>query len=784
MKRFIKIFIIILFSQGILWSAAQNAPINTKFDSEAKRTAWWKGLEYQWKLTFNELLGNGKTVKKPKDSFLQGLLKRTTLFLYGYGLTNISGLSELDHLENINCSYNKISSIKGIENLVNLKELKLSDNRITSLQRLKNLKKLEYLRADFNDLHDLKGLENLLNLRRVYVKRNFISSIEPLANKPLLEELSISYNKIVSLQPLRTSTKLKILLVQHNLLTDIKGLERLVNLERVFIFKNRLTSLEGVQNLKKLKVFMFSQESEILPEAEKEKVRKFFARKKAFRFGIGGGLLVLFCLAFFGYILINIAKRVKRRKERRKEFLRLRKLFENQKASFFDNKKRLYQWWNNLDEQWKRIFNVQLDNGSSLFFPREDELRMLVNSRFFRMRGDNLTNLGGLRNCTKLERLSFYNEGPRFLKLFSDLNFLARFSVLKKIEFSTRDVQKIKNFARLEKMFEIVVPASEIPYTAKGSFIDVSDDIQVRYKYPIVAIGNFEGLHLGHAKILNRLYARAEDTGGEALVLTYRVHTREHFLKKGNKPIAPYMILEKDHKENLLFHKFGVHSILYLDFENQVVNLTAEEFFEEILIRKLHIREIVCGHDTRFGKDRKGDYKLLTELAKPYGIHIRLVDPLMMGDEIVCSRLIRQKIENGDINGIKRYLSRNYSIVGTVEAGRKIGGKLGFPTLNLEPKQAYKLYPAQGVYITHTKIGNKGYYGLTNIGFAPTVRQDIKKKTIENYLHKFSGSLYGQEVKIVFLQYLRGEKKFASKSDLVQQLKEDLKMLKQYIRVH
>ncbi len=784
MRRWIKFFIVILFLQGTLWSAAQNLPVSSKFDSETKRTAWWNRQEYQWKVAFNKLLGKGKTTKKPKDEALHRLLGRTTLFLYGYELTDISGLSELDHLENVNCSYNKISSIKGIENLVNLKELKLSDNRITSLRRIKNLKKLEYLRADFNDLHDLKGLENLSNLKRVYVKRNFLSSIEPLADKPLLEELSISYNKITSLQPLKTSPKLKILLVQHNSLSNIEGLEGLLELERVFIFKNRLTNLEGVQKLKKLKVFMFSQESKILPEVEKEKVRRFFARKKAFKFGFGGGLLVLFCLGFFGYILVKISIKMKRRKERKKEFLRLRKLFANQKASFFDNKNLLYQWWNNLEDQWKRIFNVQLDNGSSLFFPKEYELRDLLNSRFFRMRGDNLTNLSGLKNCTKLERLSFYNESPKFLKLFSDLNFLARFANLKRVEFSTSEVRKIKDFAKLEKMFEIVTPLSEIPYTPEGSIIDISDDTQVRYKYPIVAIGNFEGLHLGHAKILNRLYARAEDTGGEALVLTYRVHTREHFLKKANKPIEPYMILEKEHKENMLFHKFGVHSILYLDFEKEVVNLSAEDFFKKILLEKLHIREIVCGHDTRFGKDRTGDYRLLVELSKPYGIKVRLVEPLMMGDEIVCSRLIREKIKQGEVNSLKRYLSRNYSIVGTVAQGRKIGGKLGFPTLNLTPKEPCKLYPAQGVYITHTKIGNKGYYGLTNIGFAPTIREDLSEKTIENYLYKFSKSIYGQEVKIVFLQYLREEKKFASRDELVQQMKKDLKLLRQYIRVH
>ena len=723
MKRLIDILLVIIFAQGLLWSAAQNVELSTKFDTQEERSAWWNSLEYQWKLTFNKLLGVGKTTKRPKDIYLQGLLKRTTLFLYGYELTNISGLRQLDHLENINCSYNKITSLKGIENLVNLKELKLSDNRIESLWRIKNLTKLEYLRADFNDLQDLRGLERLQNLKRVYVKRNFITSIVPLANKPLLEELSIEHNQISSLQPLRTSRRLKILLTQHNLLTNIKGLEQLKDLERVFIFKNRLTSLEGVQNLKKLKVFLYSEDSKILPESEKDKVRRYFARKKAIKFGSIGGLILLLGGGFLGYMLLNVAKRLRRRKERRQEFLRLQKLFANQKASFFSNKRRLHQWWNILEKQWKRVFNVHLDNGFSLFLPSEDNLRELVNSRFYRMRADNLTNLSGLRNCTKLERLSFYKESDKFLNSFSNLRFMGRFSNLKKIEFTNKKIKKIKNFAGLAKMFQIVVAAEDVPYTPKGSIVDVAEDTTLRFNYPIVAIGNFEGLHLGHAKILNRLYSRAKDTGGEALVMTYRAHTQEHFRRKNNQEIEPYLILEKQHKENMLFHKFGIHSILYLDFQ-EVSELSAVEFFDKILIEKLHVREIVCGHDTRFGKDRQGDLRLLQDLCRPYGIKVRLVEPLMMGKEIVCSKLIRQKIKKGEINGIKRYLSRNYSIVGKVESGRKVGGRLGFPTLNLRPIEPHKIYPAEGVYITHTRVGDKGYYGLTNVGFAPTVRDD------------------------------------------------------------
>ena len=673
--------------------------------------------------------------------------------------------------------------VLGMTSQVNLKELKLSDNRIQSLWRLRNLKKLEYLRADFNDLQDLRGLEDLQNLKRVYVHRNFISSIEPLANKPLLEELSINHNNISSLEPLSSSPKLKILLAHNNEIANIKGLENAKDLEKIFIFKNKLTNLDGVEKLKSLKVFLFSEDSKTLPESEKQRVSALFTEKRNTKILIIGGVLGLLILILVSMVSFKFWEKWRLRKEKRREFLRLRKLFATQNASFFDSKKLLRQWWNNLEPQWKRAFNVQLDNGYSLFLPNSSELRELVNSNFFRIQAENLTNLSGLQNCTKLERLSFYDETPEFLQSFVDLTFLGRFRNLKKIEFSTDEIKKVESFANLSKMFKIVIASQDIPYTPKGSIVDITQQTSLRYKYPIVAIGNFEGLHFGHSKLLNRLYSRATDTGGEALVLTYRAHTREHFLKMDNRPIEPYMILERKHKEHLLFHKFGVHSILYLDFD-EVAHFTAEEFFKKILLEKLHIREIVCGHDTRFGKGKEGDYRLLMKLGKPYGIKVRLVDPLIMSGEIVCSKLIREKIKKGEINGIRRYLSRNYSVVGTVEKGRKIGGSLGFPTLNLSPKEEFKIYPAEGVYITHTKIGDKGYYGLTNIGFAPTVRSDERKKTIENYLYKFNKNIYGREVKVEFLRFLRAEKKFASQAELMAQLKKDLEALKQYIRVH
>ncbi len=784
MKKLIRILLIAVFLLGCLWGAGAERDVSEAFNSEAKRTKWWNGLEYQWKLAYNKLLGYGKSVKKPEDVRLEGLLCRKTLLLYESNLTNLSGVKDLKHLENLSCSYNRITDIQGLKNLTNLKILKLSDNRIKSIKVLKNLINLEYIRFDFNDLYDLQGLENLTKLNRVYVNNNFVSSIVPLADKPELEELYINDNNISSLLPLENNKKLKILQASNNLLQNIDGLSSLERLEKVYIFNNDLVSLEGVQNLKKLDIFGYSEDSKILPEKEKDKVRKLFSRKKKIKISVVSALIFISLSVFFIVFFVKSTLKIRYRRLKKKEFLRLRKLFLTKTAGYFDNDVRLYQWWDNLSIQWRRLFNVELDNGASLFVPKPSDLRKILTISFLEINAENLKDLSGLTNCTELRYLRFYNESQKFLDLFSNIEFFKRFPKLKKLRFSTGKVRKIKNFAKLDEQFKIVIPEKESDFVKKGSIIDLPCEKKLRYKYPIVAIGNFEGLHLGHAKILNRLYSRSQDTGGEALVLTYKVHTREHFLKIANKPVDPYMILDKRNKENLLFHKFGMHSILYLDFGQGLSELPAEEFFKKILVDKLHIREIICGYDTRFGKGREGDYILLLKLSEPYKIRVRLVEPLLVGGQVVRSELIRNMIKNGEIAGIKNFLSRPYSISGTVMEGKKIGGVLGFPTLNVNPTEKYKLYPPKGVYITRTFVGGVGYYGLTNIGFAPTIRENEKIKTIENYLHKFKGKVYGQEVNVMFLKFLRDEKKFASRKELVEQIKVDLGKLKQYIRVN
>ncbi len=784
MNRLVRVLFIVVFSFSCLCGAGVERDISEAFNTEAKRTEWWNGLEYQWKLAFNKLLGYGKSVRKPEDVRLEGLLCRKALLLYSSEITNLSGVKNLTHIENLSCSYNKITNIQGLKNLTNLKILKLSDNRIKSLEILKNLKDLEYLRVDFNDLQDLKGLEELSKLNRVYADNNFISSLAPLADKPELEELYINDNSIVSLLPLKNNTKLKMLQASNNQLQNIDGLSSLENLEKVYIFNNNLVSLEGVQNLRKLDIFAYSENSEILPDEEKDKVRDLFAKKKKFRVSIASASVSILIFGLVIVFLVKLILRIRVNRKRRREFLRLHKLFLDKTAGYFDNDARLYQWWENLNHQWRRVFNVELDNGASLFVPKPSDLRKILTITFLEINVEDLSDLSGLNNCTELRYLRFYNEKQKFLDLFSNIEFLNRFPKLEKLRFSTGKIRKIKNFAKLNEKFRVAIPENESDFVKSGSIIELPCERRLRYKYPIVAIGNFEGLHLGHAKILNRLYSRAQDTGGEALILTYKVHTREHFLKLANKPIAPYMVLDKKHKENLLFHKFGVHSILYLDFEQGLSELPAEEFFKTILVDKLHIREIICGYDTRFGKGREGDYKLLLKLSEPYKIRVRLVEPLLVGGKIVRSELIRDMIKNGEIAGIKNFLSRPYSISGTVMEGKKIGGVLGFPTLNVKPIQEYKLYPPKGVYITHTFIGGIGYYGLTNIGFAPTIRDSEKTETIENYLYKFKGKVYGQEVNVVFLKFLRDEKKFASRKELVEQIKIDLEKLKRYIRVH
>jgi len=351
-------------------------------------------------------------------------------------------------------------------------------------------------------------------------------------------------------------------------------------------------------------------------------------------------------------------------------------------------------------------------------------------------------------------------------------------SVMKKTKEQVLKKKENRNIVSKENDTSNNPKISDFP-TLKPNIVNLGKQ-SIKFEYPIVVIGNFEGIHLGHDKILKKLKLTEQTTGGQSVVLTYKYHTSEFFAKKNSKNIKPYMLLEPGEKERILLEKYKVHSILYLGFNEKIFNLSAENFIREILIKKIGAKEIICGYDTHFGKNRLGNYHLLLKMAVPLGLKIHLVNPHKIDGTIISSNKIRFLITHGYMQQVREFLGRDYSISGKVVGGKKKGRENGFPTMNISPIQKNKLYPGQGVYITLTKIDEKSYYGLTNIGVAPTLKTD-NKIIIENYLCNFSGNLYDKLVRVNFLKYLRRETKFKNHQELIGQIKMDVEELKKFM---
>ena len=775
LKRFI--FTTILFFSFVYAIEFDGFSKVEDFNTTALRKQWWDSQEYQWKLTFNVLLGRGKTITKPPDESILKLYNRDALFLYGFELTNLSGLKYLTNLRNLNAGYNNLTSIKGVENLTNLIKLKVNDNRITSIKEVKNLVNLQEFRCEYNDIYEIESVSNLIHLERLNISNNFISDISGLENIVLLQELKMGTNEIKSLINLSKLKNLKYLRADRNKIKTLEGITQLTNLERVNLSRNELVSLQGIENLTKIKQFYFSSNFD-LDEDEVDRVKSLLKKKRERYIYIILALFLIIVIIILVIILYEIHKRIKEIEKKIQRKKSIKNLLKDKSAHYFFDEKRGLIWWNNLDDDWKNLFNIHLNNGDSLFIPKANMIKKLFAETHFIFKANTVKTLSGLNNLTRIRKLTFFNETPKFLELFNNLESLNNLKNLKHINFSTNKIKNISNYETLCQKYKITYQKNDKIYTKKGSIIKLNES-KCHFKYPIVVLGNIEGIHRGHAKLLTVLSRRAKETSGEAIVLTFSYHTY-HILEL---KVKPFMILEKDKKERIFFKKYKIHSLLYLDFTRELKDLSAEDFIKNILFEAIGTKEIICGYDTQFGKDRKGDYKLLQRVGKKYGIRTFIIRPYKIVNEIVSSNTIRQKLKQGDIVEANKYLGRKYSIVGKVVTGKKIGRKLGFPTVNITPVQELKLIPKNGVYITFIKIRGRKHYSLTNIGIAPSIKNS-KERNIETYILGFNGVFYQKRVEIFFLERLRDEEKFSSKQKLVAQIKKDIEKLEDYDRVN
>lgn len=283
---------------------------------------------------------------------------------------------------------------------------------------------------------------------------------------------------------------------------------------------------------------------------------------------------------------------------------------------------------------------------------------------------------------------------------------------------------------------------------------------------PVVTIGNFDGVHMGHRKIIETLLQKSREHSGEPFIITFRNHPRT-VIHPGS---VCRMITTVEEKQQALA-ALGVKNIIMLEFTREVADLTAEQFYHELLIGRLGAREIVIGYDHAFGKNREGNIDYLKGLAARTGILITQVPVEAVNGNAVSSTLLRQELDNGNMEKVEQLLGRKYSISGTVIRGDGRGRGLGFPTANVKPFSPDKIVPAGGVYAVSVTVRGREYGGMLNIGFNPTFNGTAR--SIEVNIFNFSEEIYDEPVTLNFFSKIRNERKFESAEALVKQIETD-----------
>lgn len=280
----------------------------------------------------------------------------------------------------------------------------------------------------------------------------------------------------------------------------------------------------------------------------------------------------------------------------------------------------------------------------------------------------------------------------------------------------------------------------------------------------IVTIGTFDGVHLGHSVILNRLNEIARKTKLQSVLITFFPHPR-HVLQTVDQDMK--LINTLDEKKFLL-EKSGLDNLVVQEFTIEFSRIQSANFVRDFLVEKLNLHTLVIGYDHHFGRNREGSIKELTVLSDLYGFNIEMIPSQVFDHVAVSSTKIRKLLASGEIEKVNHYLGYSFFLSGKVIRGNAIGKTIGFPTANISIEDKSKLHPADGVYAVQVVLEENEYRGMMNIGSKPTV--DGNKKSLEVYILDFSGDIYGKELKIKFITRIREEKKFENLDALKQQL--------------
>ena len=293
----------------------------------------------------------------------------------------------------------------------------------------------------------------------------------------------------------------------------------------------------------------------------------------------------------------------------------------------------------------------------------------------------------------------------------------------------------------------------------------------------IVTIGTFDGVHIGHQKIIERLINEAKKSGKKSVLLTFFPHPRMVLQKDTSIYLINTIDERAKHLENL-----GLDYLIIHPFSKEFSRLTALDFVRDVLVNQLHTYKLIIGYDHHFGKNREGNIEQLTEYAHLYDFTVEEIPAQDIDDVSVSSTKIRKALATGALKTANEYLGYNFSLTGKVVNGKQLGGKIGFPTANIDVVEEYKLIPKTGVYIVKSLIDEKEVFGMMNIGNRPTVSGE--HQTIEVHFFDFNENLYEKELTIELVYFLRDEQKFDSINSLINQLKKDKEDSLQYIQIN
>ena len=282
----------------------------------------------------------------------------------------------------------------------------------------------------------------------------------------------------------------------------------------------------------------------------------------------------------------------------------------------------------------------------------------------------------------------------------------------------------------------------------------------------VLTIGTFDGVHLGHQKIIERVVTTARQEGLLATIFTFFPHPR--MVVQHDKSLKLIHTLEE--KKQLL-QRLGVDLLVVQPFNEAFAQLTAEEFVSTILVQHLNVKKVIIGYDHRFGRNRTANISDMRLFGEKYGFAVEEISVQEVDEVSVSSTKIREALNKGDVTTAEHYLGAPYSLTGTVVHGLKLGRTLGYPTANIQVTEDYKLIPKDGVYAVYSYIGERKVYGMMSIGKNPTI--EGKGASIEVYFFDFNGDLYDRELTIYFVKYLREERKFSSVALLKKQLQDD-----------